>query len=443
MDNKQNNVIELERALLGAILVNEKLFHNVKGRITAEEFFNDKNAMIFTAITELYDKGYEDVEVRPILNRLEEKGQLEKVGAEYIASLIESPGLPSNVTNYMKEISDKASLRNLRGRIDVMQKELAHPDVDASAVLEKLENDIIGTNRGTEIKEFIDSKTAIAQTIEAIERRAAGEGVSGVAVDFPSLDKITGGFQKGDLIILAARPSMGKTALALNMAANAAKTNNVAFYSLEMPTQQLYTRILSFTAYIDGNKLRDARNLTENEIKKMYLAKDKIENMKLFIDDTSGIKLSELVWKAKKLHKNKGLDMIVIDYLQLIVSSSSNGVENRQAEVSAISRTLKKLARDLNIPVIALSQLSRKVEQRESKVPMMSDLRESGAIEQDADIIAFVYRDAYYNREKLDENQGQPEVTDVIIAKHRNGSIGKVRLSFKPEHGLFMEKGDQ
>lgn len=438
------HAIELEKALLGAILVNEKLFHNIKGRITPQEFYDKKNAQLFAVILEIYDNGYEDIEVAPIVNRLKEKGLLEKIGGEeYIASLIKNPGFASNATNYMKEISDKAAVRDLKVRLAGMQKDLEKTDVDPSAVLDKFETDVLSTNRGTEVKEFIDSKTAIDQTIEALEKRAAGEGVSGVSVDLPSLDAITGGFQKGDLIILAARPSMGKTALALNMAASASKTHNVAFYSLEMPTNQLYNRILSFTAFIDGDKLRDSKNITDNEWRKIYLAKDKIENMNLFIDDTSGIKLSELVWKAKKLHKNKGLDMIVIDYLQLIVSSTSGNGDNRQAEVSLISRTLKKLARDLNIPVIALSQLSRKVEQRESKVPMMSDLRESGAIEQDADIIAFVYRDAYYNREKAQETVGQPEVTDVIIAKHRNGSIGKVRLTFKPEHGLFMEKGDK
>lgn len=260
------HAIELEKALLGAILVNEKLFHNIKGRITPQEFYDKKNAQLFAVILEIYDNGYEDIEVAPIVNRLKEKGLLEKIGGEeYIASLIKNPGFASNATNYMKEISDKAAVRDLKVRLAGMQKDLEKTDVDPSAVLDKFETDVLSTNRGTEVKEFIDSKTAIDQTIEALEKRAAGEGVSGVSVDLPSLDAITGGFQKGDLIILAARPSMGKTALALNMAASASKTHNVAFYSLEMPTNQLYNRILSFTAFIDGDKLRDSKNITDNE----------------------------------------------------------------------------------------------------------------------------------------------------------------------------------
>lgn len=437
---ENNQVVELEKALIGAILVNEKAFHNVKGRLAADDFFDNKNKIIFQAISNVYDKGFEDIELAPIVNELLKNKQLDQIGGEeYLAVLMNQPGLESNITKYMQEISSKADLRRVKDRLSKIQKELeTSTNANADDVLERLEVEVLNTTRGTDVKEFVDAKTGINETIADLERKAAGEQVSGITVDLPSLDKMTGGFQKGDLIILAARPSMGKTALALNMAANASKRNNVAFFSLEMPMVQLYNRILSATAFIDGNKFRESKLLTDNEWKKITFAKEQIEKMNLYIDDTAGIKLSELVWKAKKLHKNKGLDFIVIDYLQLIVASSGGSDDNRQAEVSAISRTLKKLARDLNIPVIALSQLSRKVEQREDKRPMMSDLRESGAIEQDADLIAFVYRENYYKKQ---EEKDEKEMTDVIIAKHRNGAIGTVRLFFKPEHGLFIEKG--
>ena len=434
------HAIEIERALLGAILVNEKSFHNIKGRLTADEFYDIKNSLIFQAIQDCFDAGYEEVEISPILSKLREEGNLEKAGGEvYIAELVKNAGLDANLGRYMKEISDKATLREIKEKSSKFLGELDDPAVDAAKVIDKFELDVLSTVRGEEVKEFMDSKNSIEATIKALEQRAAGENISGIPVEFPSLDNITGGFQRGDLIILAARPSMGKTALALNMAANASKKYKVAFFSLEMPTVQLYNRILSSTAFVNGSKLRDAKYLSENEWRKIYLAKDKLSKRTLFVDETAGIKLSELVWKAKRLHRNQGLDMIFIDYLQLVVASEGRGGESRQNEVSLISRTLKKLARDLNVPVIALSQLSRKVEERENKTPLMSDLRESGAIEQDADIISFVYRENYYKKEL---EPGTPEVTDVIISKHRNGSLGTVKLTFKADHSLFMEKGD-
>ena len=437
------NTYDYETGLLGLILIHKNVFHTLKGKLHAQDFDDNRHKMILNAISTVYDKGFEDIEINPIVDQLKLDKNLNKIGGvDYLAYLMERPALKSNADKYIKIISERSDLKNVKKRIKKLSNDIENNvSESAESILEKVEIDILESIRGTKIREFIDSKTAIDLTIKKIEDRASGKEVSGIAVEYPSIDKITGGFQNGDLIIIAARPSMGKTAFALNMTANAASKKSVAFFSLEMSFDQIYNRIIGFTAYIDQGKLRDSKYLSKSEWNKIHASKPRIEKMKLFIDDTAGIKLSELVWKAKKLHKNKKLDMIVVDYLQLIIVGKSLR-DNRQNEVSLISRTLKKLARDLNVPIIALSQLSRRVEQRENKMPLMSDLRESGAIEQDADIIIFLYRESYYNKEKQQSENSDREITDVIISKHRNGATGNIKLFFKPSNGVFIEKGN-
>lgn len=432
-----NNVIELERALLGAILINEKLFYKVKGQLDPQDFFDTKHELIFGAINQVYDQGIEDIELAPIVQHLSSQKKLAKAGGEnYLAALIKEAGLASNIHKYIQAIAEKADLRKVKILLE-KAKQKADKSTSAEDILDIIEQQVLNNARQTKIKEFVDAKTGIEEAIKALESRINGDNISGISTGFAQLDEITSGFQKGDLVILAARPSMGKTALALNLAANIARKNSVAFFSLEMPLIQLWNRILSAASYIPGNKIKDGKNLTSQETEKIYLAKDKLAQLNLYIDDTAGIKLPELVWKAKRLKKKEKLDAIFIDYLQLIVSANNRSSENRQAEVTVISRTLKKLARDLDVPVIALSQLSRRVEQRESKMPMMSDIRESGAIEQDADLIAFIYRDAYYNKE------AKEDLAKVIIAKHRNGALGDVDFFFNASHGTFIEKGKE
>lgn len=293
---ENNQVVEFERALLGSFLVNEKLFHGFKGRLEAEDFYDKKNGIIFDAISKIYDKGFEDIELKPIVEELKRANQLEAIGgAEYLAELMNQPALESNAQKYAQEIAAKADLRRIKQKLQKTLTDIDGAKASADDILGKVEQEILNTARGNEVKEFVDSASAIAQTIADIERRANGDTVSGVTVDLPSLDKLTGGFQRGDLIILAARPSMGKTALALNMATNASKRNNVAFFSLEMPLVQIMNRVLGSTAFIDGHKFREPRLLTENETKKISFAKEQIEKMNLYIDDTAGIKLSELV----------------------------------------------------------------------------------------------------------------------------------------------------
>ena len=435
MDNHQS--VKLERALLGLILVNASSINKIRGYIVSADFFDKKNIIVFQTFMDIIDEGNE-IETTLVIHKLEKNEQLKAIGGDtYIMDLIESAGMESNIPKYIKEIADKAQLRKVKLVVKELQQEIDKSSADASDILEKVEQGILTATRDVKQKDFQDAESVVDNSLKKIEERAAQDGISGLPTEIPSLDVITSGLQKGDLIIVAARPSMGKTAFALNLAANIAKQSNVAFFSLEMPAEQLMNRILSFTGFIDGNKLKDSNKLTSDDWKKLYVASSKAKKLNLYIDDSAGVKLSELVWKAKKLSKNAGLDMIVIDYMQLITVGSGSS-DNRQAEVSAISRTLKMLARELEIPVIALSQLSRKVEQRENKTPMMSDLRESGAIEQDADIIMFLYREAYYKKEEADKSH---QATDVIIAKHRNGAIGSISLSFNPQIGLFTDAG--
>ena len=435
MDKKHS--VKLEKALLGLILVNPSSIGKIRGFIVAEDFYDQKNKIIYNTFMEVLNEGNE-IETTLVIHKLQKNDNLKKAGGDiYISELIESAGMESNVNKYIKEIVDKSQLRKVKKVVGEIQIEIEKSSADASVILEQVEQGILSATRDTKQKDFEDAESVVDLSLKRIEERAAQEGISGLTTEIPSLDVMTSGLQKGDLIIVAARPSMGKTAFALNLAANVAKANTVAFFSLEMPSEQLMNRILSFTGFIDGHKIKDSNKLTSDDWKKLYVASTKAKKLKLYIDDSAGVKLAELVWKAKKLAKNVGLDMIVIDYMQLITVGSGSS-DNRQAEVSAISRTLKMLARELEIPVIALSQLSRKVEQRENKTPMMSDLRESGAIEQDADIIMFLYREAYYNREEANPNH---QNTDVIIAKHRNGAIGTIKLSFNPTIGLFTDPG--
>ena len=394
-----HSVVEIEQSLLGLILINKKAILKVRGLLVSNDFFDKRNRIIFQSLNNLLDKNSE-IELPLLIADINKNNLLKEAGGvEYISSLVAAAGLFANVDSYIREIADKSQLRKVRNVITTLDKEIDKNDADAEIILEKVEQEILSATRDVQSKDFRTSEDIINAAIKDIEQRATSKGLTGIPSEYPSLDKITSGFQKGDLIILAARPSMGKTAFALNLAVNAAKLKNVAVFSLEMPSEQLFKRILGFTSFVDGYKITNPSMMDKDDFNKVYAAEEKIKNLKIFVDDSPGLKLAELLWKARKLNKNVGLDMIVIDYLQLlnVGNSSSN---NRQVEVSLISRTLKQIARELNIPVIALSQLSRDVEKRENKKPMMSDLRESGAIEQDADIIAFLYRDAYYHPEK-------------------------------------------
>lgn len=430
--------IQIESELIGLLLIDPETINRVRNYLNVNDFFEPKNAAIYQSILNILSEGLE-IEIPLIIKELENHYAFKDEPNSkmvYLSNLISAAGIKTNTEKYVQEISKHAQRRKIKQTINDLSSSIDSLKSDPDEIIAKFQQQI-GDSGGLRYKEFENAQTIVDQAIHEIEQKASGHSVSGLPSEFPSLDEITLGFHKGDLIIIAARPSMGKTAFALNLATNIAKQKKVAIFSLEMSSIQLFNRILSSISFIPGNKIRHPKSLTTLEMKKLYVATRNIKNLQLFVDDSAGLKLTDLVWKARRLHKSVQIDLLVIDYLQLI-SISSRISENRQIEVAIISSTLKKLARELDIPIIALSQLSRRVEQRENKIPMMSDLRESGAIEQDADLIMFLYREAYYNKEKNDNSNIQ--TTDIIISKHRNGATGDIVLSFNPSYSLFTDK---
>ncbi|MGL5732797.1 MAG: replicative DNA helicase [Metamycoplasmataceae bacterium] len=441
---KTNNIHtahEIEEAILGLAIQNNSVAMKVAAYLNDEDFYHPKNRIVFEAIQYLVDQN-QVIESANLINYLKEKKLFDKVdNGEYLQHLIEVSGYETNLTTYFEKLASKSNLRKIGEITKEILKKLDSVSANYEELIEEFQSAVYNLERTKKSQDIVESKHLIKKVVEDIANRQNDKKLTGLVTGFHSLDTMTSGLQKGDLIIIAARPSMGKTAFALNIASNVSKHHNVAFFSLEMPAEQLLTRIISIEGNIDGNKLKNPSKMDETDWTRLYLVQDKIEKTSLFIDDSPTIKLSEIVWKARRLRNKGKLDLIVIDYLQLIPLTHDTNSNNRQQEVSIISRTLKQLARELEIPIIALSQLSRKVEQREDKTPMMSDLRESGAIEQDADIVSFLYREDYYHKDK--EEAGQPTIlhpTDFIISKHRNGSIGTITLGFNLSKGKFIDR---
>ena len=434
---------KIEYSLLGLLVLENSLMTKAIGYLSADDFYSEKNKIIFKTMVDLHSENIE-IDLPILISRVNEaKTNLFKGESleDYFANLIKSAGVKSNLDSYIKIIVETAKKRSLKLKIKQLNSELETSGSDIDIIISDFQNALTEA-KGVSSHDFKSSKEVLEEAIKEIQLKRSGKALSGISSNYRKLDKITTGFQRGDLIIIAARPSMGKTAFALNLGINISKNHNVAMFSLEMPSIQILNRVLSAESFVPGSKIRTASNLTNNDLQKIELKSEVIKKLKFFIDDTPGLRLSELVWKAKRLHKNIGLDIIIIDYLQLITMGNKHNGDNRQREVSIISSTLKKLARELEVPIIALSQLSRRVEQREDKKPLMSDIRESGAIEQDADLIMFLYRESYYNRPK-DGGSSELDETIISIAKHRNGATGDVQLLFKPEISLFIEGRDE
>ncbi|MCR8612986.1 MAG: replicative DNA helicase [Mycoplasma sp.] len=437
----KHHSLEIEKSILGSLIIDAKHLDRLLIVMNENQFYFNSNKIIFTAIKDIHESG-KIVEPALIISRLQRLGQFEKLGGkDYINNLLNSAALPKNFNSLVKELDELYKLRNFDKVLGNLSNDIKKPNISTMDFLTRAEEEIFEATRDTSPTKILNSKEVIEETIKKLEGRASGQIANGIATEFEQLDTLLGGMHNGDLVILAARPSMGKTAFALNLAMNIAKKSNVAFFSLEMPAEQLMTRVLASTSIINLSKINKSQTLTEGDWRKIYFARKEISKMNLFIDDSPSLTLAELLWKARKLKQNQKIDMILIDYMQLI-NHSTGKENNRQAEVSAISRSLKQLARELKVPVIALSQLSRKVEQRENKTPMMSDLRESGAIEQDADLIVFLYREDYYNKK---DQQREVQQVEIIVSKHRNGPTGIVKLNFTPSYGLFTDdaNGDE
>jgi replicative DNA helicase len=384
---------------------------------------------------DLSERG-EPVDVVTVTAELRNQKLLDEVGGlDYISELANSTPTAANIEFYSQIVEEKSLLRRLIRSATKIVSDGYTRDDDVDVILDDAEKAILEVSQRKRSTAFQSIKDILVETYDNIEMLHNRKGdVTGIPTGFIELDRMTAGFQKNDLIIVAARPSVGKTAFALNIAQNVAtKTNeNVAIFSLEMGAQQLVMRMLCAEGNIDAQRLRTGK-LAEEDWQKLTMAMASLSNAGIYIDDTPGIRVNEIRSKCRRLKQEKGLGMVLIDYLQLIQGSRTGRNENRQQEVSEISRSLKAIARELEVPVIALSQLSRGVESRQDKRPMMSDIRESGSIEQDADIVAFLYRDDYYNKESEKQN-----IIEIIIAKQRNGPVGTVELAFIKEYNKFV-----
>ncbi|KJE26484.1 replicative DNA helicase [Geobacillus kaustophilus] len=426
--------IEAEQAVLGAVFLDPTALTLASERLIPEDFYRAAHQKIFHAMLRVADKG-EPVDLVTVTAELAALEQLEEVGGvSYLSELADSVPTAANVEYYARIVEEKSLLRRLiRTATSIAQDGYTRED-EIDVLLDEAERKIMEVSQRKHSGAFKNIKDVLVQTYDNIEMLHNRNGdITGIPTGFTELDRMTSGFQRSDLIIVAARPSVGKTAFALNIAQNVAtKTSeNVAIFSLEMSAQQLVMRMLCAEGNINAQNLRTGK-LTPEDWGKLTMAMGSLSNAGIYIDDTPSIRVSDIRAKCRRLKQESGLGMVVIDYLQLIQGSGRNR-ENRQQEVSEISRSLKALARELEVPVIALSQLSRSVEQRQDKRPMMSDLRESGSIEQDADIVAFLYRDDYYNKDSENKN-----IIEIIIAKQRNGPVGTVQLAFIKEYNKFV-----
>lgn len=425
-----------EQAVLGSIFLDPDKIHIASEYLTKDSFFKLSHGMLFNIMQELSERG-DPIDPVSVKSALDSIGQFEQVGGmAFLASLINAVPTSAHIEHYSKVVAEKSRARKVIKDLSQSISSVYDGQKDLNEILSQTEQNLstISNEQKRGFRPIID---VIDSTQSILDERSQKIGdVTGTSTGFTDFDQITTGLHEDNLIIIAARPAMGKTAFALNIAQNVAKNSDkaVAIFSLEMGAESLVERMLSAEGLIPSYHVRTG-NLTESEWRRMISAQERLARGKIFIDDTAGVKISEIRSKAKRLaQENDGLGLIVIDYLQLI---EGRGRENRQQEVSEISRQLKILAKELKVPVIALSQLSRGVDQRNDKRPILSDLRESGSIEQDADIVAFLYREAYYKR---DEQEEPDNVTELILEKNRHGSLGTVQLFFLKEYAKFSNK---
>ncbi len=428
------NNIEAEKAVLGSMLTKKSAVADAVELLKGEDFYREAHKIVFNTMKILYQEDV-PVDIVTLSEQLAKDNLLEKAGGPgFIASLANAVPSASNVGYYANIVREKSDLRNLLNAANDISAMVYDGEEDVSTIIDKSEKRIMDVSSRRNLGDFEPLRDIVMDTISRINVvYEAHGGLTGIPTDFTDLDNLTSGLQPSDLILVAARPSMGKTAFTLNIASNVAirGRKTVAFFSLEMSKSQLMQRILCSETCLDAQKVRIG-DLPQPDWDRLINMADVIGRAPLYIDDTAGIQINELRSKARRLKAQHGLDLIIIDYLQLMQGSGKVSGDNRQAEIAEISRALKALARELNVPIIALSQLSRSVENRQIKRPMLSDLRESGSLEQDADIVMFLYREDYYDKETKDKN-----ITEVIVAKHRNGPVDTVKLFFKKKFTRF------
>ena len=425
-----------EQSVLGAVFISPDTIISLADELTPDDFYKPANKIVFKTMLSLLEKG-EPIDATTMISALTNQGDISNIGGiTYVVELVNSTPTSKNVEHYAKLVKEKATLRKVIADLSDSLSSAYQGDVTINDIIAKTEKsmlDISNQNTGTGFRNVAD---ILDTHMQIVETRSQTDGfVTGLSTGFVGLDKITTGLHEGNLIILAARPAMGKTALALNVAKYVATKERkpAVIFSLEMGAEELIERMLASEGMVPAYHLKTG-NLSTDEWKRLVQAQNNLYDAPIFVDDTAGIRISEIRSNARKLAQEMGgLGVIIIDYLQLITGAKG---ENRQQIVSEISRELKILAKDLKVPVIALSQLSRAVEQRQDKRPMLADLRESGSIEQDADIVAFLYREAYYQKEQADSQEAN-NVTELILEKNRHGSLGTVKLYFHKEYTKF------
>ena len=429
--------LEAEQSVLGSAFLSKYALQKICDELTPDDFYLDSHVKVFDVLNELNEEG-KPVDITIVTDKLEKNKTLASVGnIEYLLEIINSVPSASNVDYYINIVHEKALLRRLIDVSNDIASESYLENGNVNDILDGAESKILNVVKKRKSSEFHKIQDVVFKAQENLEKLCNQKGeITGLATGFYEIDKLTAGLHENELIIIAARPAMGKTAFALNIATNVAKTTNkaVALFNLEMSAEQLVMRMFSSVSQVDGKKIRTGR-LDNSDWSKLSEGISRLADTNIYIDDTPGITIGDIRSKCRRLAASKeGLALVVIDYLQLI-SGSSKYAGNRQQEISEVSRGLKTMALELGVPVIALAQLSRAVEGRDDKRPLMSDLRESGSIEQDADIVAFLYRDDYYNKEaRMD---GNISISEFIVAKHRNGPTATIELLFKKNTSTF------
>lgn len=426
--------IEAEKALLASLMLDKEGIIKVIDFLRPEDFYKENHGIIYQAMIDLYQKG-EPIDIMTTTHRLEEKNELEKIGgASYLSETLSTVPTPAHLLHYAKTVREKKVLRDLIKASGEIAELGYKEDEDIDKVLDEAEKKIFSISERSLTQGFLPLKKELDSAFERIDKIHSKKGIlRGVTTGFSKLDDMLAGLQAGDFILLAARPSLGKTSLSLDIARSSAKAGNVVgIFSLEMSKEQLVDRLIAAEAGLSMWKLRTGKLSTEEEFIRIREAMARLSEMQIYIDDTPSASVLHMRAMARRLQAEKGLDLLIIDYLQLVQPTSSS--DSMVQQVTEISRSLKALAKELNVPVLALSQLSRAVEHRPDQRPRLSDLRESGSLEQDSDVVLFIYRE-----DKVRPNTPRQNIADIIIAKHRNGPIGKVELYFNEDLVSFSE----
>jgi replicative DNA helicase len=440
MANKQNKIppqdLEAESSVIGALMLDKDSILKIADIISPEDFYHPKHQKIYEAIVQLFEKG-EPIDILTVSNKLKEKNNIQDIGgSDYLTELIDKVPTSAHIDHYAKIVKENKVRRDLVSASSQINEEVFQ-NTDFETLLDQVEQKIFRISQKSRTQKFIHIKDELPIAYERLEKLHQGgqDGkLRGVTTGFDKLDGILSGLQKSDLILLGARPSVGKTSLALDVARKSAlKGNKVGVFSLEMSAEQIVDRIISAQSQVPLWRLRTGRIHDETEFAMIQQALSTLSDASLFVEDTPSPNILHIRSMARKLQMEHGLDLLIIDYLQLILPRTSS--TNMVQQATEVSRSLKSLARELNVPILALSQLSRGVEQREIKIPRLSDLRESGSLEQDADIVMFLYRK---DRDSLDVAEEDKDITEIIIAKHRNGPLGTVTLKFDPEKVCFQ-----